>query len=150
MPGHWVQQLDSNRSYFCLIYGTRHVKGLIEFRKVEKKAVIEQEQVRLAAQQRRRVERTGQPELFAVSSGTGPLSFEDEQQAQLDGAKAKLREHDDSLPILLEGPLVWESKVKRLIRDMQQADEPEVLGLKPRERTVGHGHILVSKNHSAQ
>jgi len=29
----------ADRTYFHLVYGTRHVKGLVEFRKVEEKVV---------------------------------------------------------------------------------------------------------------
>ena len=41
----------SDRSYFYLVYGTRHVRGLQEFRRIEKKVVQEQEQVRLVVKQ---------------------------------------------------------------------------------------------------
>ena len=49
-----------DRSYFYLVYGTRHFKGLIEFREVERKAVDEQERVRFVAKQESREARTGQ------------------------------------------------------------------------------------------
>jgi len=144
----------SDRSYFYLIYGTRHVKGLLEFRGVEKKAVEEQERVRLTAKQTHRVERTGQPELFAASTLAGPASFTEERATQLNAAAASLRvllrskrrtKYEDALAVLLEMPLVWESDVKKLIQDMRKAGELEVQGLKHRERTAKRGHILVSK-----
>ena len=47
-----------DRSYFYLVYGTRHLKGLVEFREVERKAVDEQERVRFAAKQESREART--------------------------------------------------------------------------------------------
>ena len=65
-----------DRSYFYLVYGTRHFKGLVEFREVERKAVDEQERVRLAAKQENREARTGQTELFTPDDVAGiPTSF---------------------------------------------------------------------------
>ena len=49
-----------DRTYFYLIYGTRHPKGLIEFRKIEESALVEQEKVRLNAKEANRLERTSQ------------------------------------------------------------------------------------------
>ena len=50
----------SERSYFYLVYGTRHPEGLLEFRRVEEREILEQEGVRMDAQQLERVKRTGQ------------------------------------------------------------------------------------------
>jgi three-Cys-motif partner protein len=54
----------SDRTYFYLIYATRHLKGLIEFRHVERNAVREQERIRFDVKQLDRTQRTGQAELF--------------------------------------------------------------------------------------
>ncbi|MDA2925592.1 three-Cys-motif partner protein TcmP [Acidobacteria bacterium AH-259-L09] len=71
------------KSYFYLVYGTRHPKGLIEFRGVEKKFVEEQERVRSEAKQAERVRRTGQKELFRATDIQGPRSYEEHRQASL-------------------------------------------------------------------
>ena len=145
----------SNRSYFYLVYGTRHVRGLTEFRSTEKKVVEEQERVRLNAKQTHRVERTGQTELFAAGTLTGVASYDQERDAQLASAKAHLlrilrevprTKYEDALAALLERPYVWKSDVKALVQDLRKAGELEIEGLKPRERTPkrGQGHILVS------
>jgi three-Cys-motif partner protein len=147
----------TDRTYFHLVYGTRHVKGLVEFRKSEEKCIQEQEQVRLAAKQDRRVERTGQTELFAaaMSAPGGPPSFEDERASQQQAAKERLRSlvlerrevpyDPDVLGALLEMPLVWESDVKEMVIGLRDTGEIEIRGLKPRERTPKKGHVLVGR-----
>lgn len=144
-----------DRSYFYLVYGTRHFKGLVEFRGVEKKVVEEQERVRLTAKQESRETRTGQPELFAAGDTPGlPPAFEDERSRQMVSALARLRAllsqkrkviYEDALANLLELPLVWESDVKGMIMKMRDSDEVDVIGLKPRERTPKKGHVVVWK-----
>ncbi len=54
-----------DRSYFYLVYGTRHIKGLREFRGIERKTVEEQERIRPTAKQKARIRRTGQSECAA-------------------------------------------------------------------------------------
>jgi three-Cys-motif partner protein len=145
-----------DRAYFYLIYGTRHTKGLVEFRGVEKKAIKEQEHVRLLAKQESRVARTHQPELFAAASlPGGPPSFDEERALQRGAALARLRglvhpmrvvPYEQVLATLLEMPLVWESDAKELIMELHDAGEIEVRGLKPRERTPKRDHVLVGRS----
>jgi three-Cys-motif partner protein len=145
----------ADRAYYYLVYGTRHVRGLLEFRGVEKQTVEEQERVRLSAKQTDRIERTRQEELFSPSIlSTGPMSFEEERAAQLTAAATRLRvmlrskpriKYEDILGVLLEMPLVWESDVQQIIKDMRAAGELEIENLAPRARTVRAGHLLVSK-----
>jgi three-Cys-motif partner protein len=146
----------TDRTYFHLVYGTRHVKGLVEFRKSEEKCIQEQEQVRLTAKQDRRVERTGQHELFAATAvaPSGPPSFNEERANQQRAAVERLRTllrtkrevpYPQALAALLEMPLVWESDVKRIVIELRDAGEIDVRGLKPRERTPKKEHVLVWK-----
>lgn len=144
-----------DRSYFYLVYGTRHFKGLVEFREVEKKAIEEQERVRFTAKQESREARTGQTELFAVEDVSGvPATFEVERNVQRMLALERLREllrqgkvpYEEALASLLELPLVWEADVKRMIMDLRDAHEIDVVGLKPPERAPKKGHLLVRKD----
>ena len=145
-----------DRSYFYLVYGTRHFKGLVEFREVERKAVDEQERVRFAAKQESREARTGQTEMFSADDVAGvPASFEVERSVQrglaLERLRALLRRlpkvsYEDALATLLELPLVWEADVKRIILDLRDAGELDVVGLNPPARTPKKGHVLVRKN----
>ncbi|MDE0031558.1 MAG: three-Cys-motif partner protein TcmP [Deltaproteobacteria bacterium] len=142
----------SDRSYFYLVYGTRHVKGLREFRGIEKKVIEEQERVRSTAKQTHRVARTGQSELFAAATLTGAASYEQERQVQLSAASEKLLtllrdgrqiEYENALAALLERPYVWESDVKALVQELRRAGQLKIVGMKPRERTPKEGHVLV-------
>ncbi len=128
---------------------------MLEFRNVEKKFVGEQERVRLTAKQLERIERTGQSELFvAAEEPIDALSFEGERATQLslayDNLCSLIRTHprisyDEALPAILELPLVWESDVKSMIKEMRAKQIIQVEGLKGAERTpkLGQGHVLV-------
>jgi three-Cys-motif partner protein len=145
-----------DRSYFYLVYGTRHPKGLLEFRKVEKQEIEEQERVRFDAKQASRVEKTGQTELFGSNDMEvlGPPSFDQERRRNLEIARQQLMKLLDSkrrVPFadaqaaMLELPMVWESDVKDLVAMLKAKGVLDVQGLKPRERTPKSGHFLVSK-----
>lgn len=145
-----------DRSYFYLVYGTRHFKGLVEFREIERKAAEQQERVRLAAKQVSREARSGQAELFnAAEVANVPASLEAERNMQRNLAVKRLRallsrdarvRYETALANLLELPLVCKSDVKRIVLDLRNAGELDVLGLKPRERTLKIGHVLVRKD----
>ena len=135
----------SDRSYFHLVYGTRHWKGLVEFRRVEKKTVEEQEQVRDTAKFTDRQERTGQQELFGAGSAqVGPRTYEAERRKQLDAGYAKLQyilknrqtlKYEELLGILLELPLVWQGDLNEWLNEMRKRGEIHVPDLQGRERT---------------
>jgi three-Cys-motif partner protein len=140
-----------DRTYFHLIYGTRHWKGVYEFRKVEKQFVDEQERVRTTAKQASRIDRTGQNELFAaIEVLLDAPSYEMEKESQLRSALDILRSllsarnnigYKEFMPRLLELPLVWESDVNEMVMKLR-GKELEVDGLKPKERTLKREHIL--------
>lgn len=142
----------ADRSYFHLIYGTRHWKGLVEFRSVEKKAVDAQERVRSEAKYTRRVERTGQPDLFVPSSlPIFPRSYENEREHQLSAATNELRSllsrnkrvrYEEILGHLLERPLVWESDIKQSLRSMKSSGEIRISGLSGNARTPKPGCVI--------
>jgi three-Cys-motif partner protein len=147
----------SDRTYFYLIYGTRHWKGLLEFREVEKKFVEEQERVRLTTKQLKRIDKSGQTEMF--SGAPGPISiqsFHQEREKNKEKALLWLRQwlrrnergqYQDLLGSLLELPLVWRSDVNEMIMDLRGRDL-EVEGLQLRERTPKPHHVIVRKDHA--
>jgi three-Cys-motif partner protein len=149
-----------DRAYFYLVYGTRHPKGLVEFRHVEQREIQEQELVRLDAKQAQRVGKTGQPELFVASEAVaGPPSFDEERRLNLETARGRLAKvlasgervkYEDAQGSMLELPLVWESDVKAIVLDQQKRGAIDVLGLKPRERTPKPGHFLVRRGVGAR
>ena len=149
-----------DRTYFYLIYGTRHPKGLVEFRKVEEEALSEQERVRLDAKEASRLERTKQPLLIPMGEmPSGPTPLDIERDVRLLEAEAKLpglldaqgrTDYDSSLASMLETPLVFERDVKALIARLQQDRYLRIEGLESRQRVpqYGRGHLLVRNSPS--
>lgn len=150
-----IMKPTMDRSYFYLVYGTRHLKGLCEFSNVEKTFAFEQEHVRSTAIQRFRIEKSGQNELFPVSENINDaLDFNEERAAQLAAARERMLQmirhskrirYDDLLARILETPLVWQTDVNDELQRLCKAGEITIEGLKPRERVpkVGQGHWVV-------
>jgi three-Cys-motif partner protein len=150
-----IDKPTADRTYFYLVYGTRHPKGLIVFRKVEKGFTEEQGRVRLTAKQNRRIERTGQNELFGVADADLPeRPFEQERTEQLKAARIRLIKMIEQRPrnrfedvqiSLLEMPLIWESDIKEMVKSLCDEGRIDIEGMKGRERTPKPGHVLVRK-----
>lgn len=144
----------SDRSFFHLVYGTNHWKGLDEFRKVEKKALPKQEEIRGHAKQAHRVSKSGQSELFGAETTTGPLSFEAEREKRMDQGYAKLRteieahkslKYESLLGVVLEIPMVCRSDVNNWLKEMRADGEIEIPALTGRETTPKRGHLIIWK-----
>jgi hypothetical protein len=142
----------SERSYFYLVYGTRHPEGLLEFRRVEEREILEQERVRMDAQHLERVKRTGQAELFGADDfpDVGPTSFEAERRENLRRAEERLVRilqggtevrYELARAAMMEVPLVWETDVQRIVKD-----RADVIGMTKRERVPKPGHRLKLKS----
>jgi len=139
----------ADRSYFHIIYGTRHLKGLQEFRGVEERFVEEQEKIRYEAKEQKRTDRTGQPsfsfEYEDESTDSPSIFFEQDKQQRLIEAtrlieavfsnQSRIR-YIHLLAKLLEIPFVWEKDVRALIDDLGDKNEIAIEGLRPRERTL--------------
>ncbi len=141
----------SDRSYFHLVYGTRHWKGVKEFRSVEERVVDEQERVRDAAKMDFRVASTGQSELLLGPSESGSLNFRTERQRNLDDARQRLRSvlssrrrilYEDLLGEVLEIPLVWERDIKEALRAMRAEGTIEIPALVGRATTPKPGQEI--------
>ena len=129
----------AEKSYFYLIYGTQHPKGVQEFRRVEKKTIDAQERVRNAAKYKAEVERTGQESLFGNDA---PIkNYEEERKSQLARGRTKLLSaigtntngirYENLIGQVLEIPLVWEEDLKRWLRELRsegKIDIPEITG----------------------
>jgi hypothetical protein len=61
-----VMKPDQDAFHYHLIYATRHIKGVEEFKKAEKHACAFMHKIRAEAQQRRRFENTGQYSLLSA------------------------------------------------------------------------------------
>lgn len=140
----------ADRSYFYLIYGTQHWKGVQEFRSVEKKAIDAQEQVRNAAKYKAEVERTGQESLF----GSDALikTYEAERKTQLDRGWNRLIsvlstnrsgiKYEDLIGPVLEIPLVWETDLKDWLGKLRSEDKIEIPEMTGRQRVPKKGQTI--------
>jgi len=145
----------TERSYFHLVYGTRHWKGLVEFRNVEKKAIDEQEHVRDVAKITHRVDRTGQTELFGKRDEIlGPRSSDEERNRELSAAHAKLQEilsthgsckYETLIGEILKNPLVWKSDLDSWLTNLRKAGKIEIPALIGRQRTPKPGYSIIWK-----
>jgi len=144
----------SDRTYFYLIYATRHRKGIEEFRAIEQKAVDVQESLRNDVKYQAAVLRSGQPGLFGAAIANGAVAtYEDERKIQLEQAHAKLlellRARSDGLSFgdligpVMETPLTWKSDLNGWIKELKEQGKIEVFGMTPRERTLKPGHLIV-------
>jgi hypothetical protein len=149
-----IKKPAADRSYFHLIYGTRHVRGLQEFRRVEEQGIAEQEKVTVEAWTLDRVlESPGQQALFGSDELAVPSLFAQDLQEQKRKATDRLNalldvrgrvSYEDVLRSLLELPLVWENKaVRQIIKEQQEAGRLKIEGMGSRERTVKKGCFLV-------
>ena len=137
----------SNRAYFHLVYATNSREGIVEFRKVERKVVAMQSEIRARIQRENREERTGQSE-FRFEADRPPIEAVDEQGQQLQKAEALLREilqkgkvrFGQLQPRILELPLVCATDLNKIIANGRKRGWLAVEGL-------GHGERVPKPEH---
>lgn len=147
---------EHERTYFYLAYGTGHPKGLLEFRRVERKLFPEQARVRHEAKRAARVTKSRQEELFAAGTTEPPSVLETERETAIDAARVSIElaietrrtvPFDELLLDAIEQPLVWESDVKAILKELRRRGRVRYEGLAPRERVpkFGNGHVVCIK-----
>jgi hypothetical protein len=139
-----VMQPLAERTYFYLVYATRHWKGVEEFRSVEEKALEVQEKVRFDAKLDAHEQRSGIPDLFRGESPRGPTpNFHDRRKRSLEAARQRLQAllakknafpASDAFGCILEQPLVFPDDARTLLLEARDAGWL-TLDLGPRERT---------------
>jgi three-Cys-motif partner protein len=136
----------SNRTHFHLVYGTHSDEGLVTFRKIEREALEFQRNERADAQQRNRIKRTGQAELFAF--GPAPHTYEDELRERYRNRAFEALDAlvtpsgvawDDLLIAGLRIPMIADSDVKGWLKGLQARGAVQVLGLTEREKVPKRG-----------
>lgn len=142
-----------DRTYFHLVYATRHLKGLIEFKKIERKLVSVQDNIRSLAKQSKKILESGQFELFdAKQLSTKALSFEQIKIRNLTRAsksvvemlKAKRSVSFEELQgRALEWPLVWDEDLQQIIEELGADGKVKVLSMGSKERTIKTKHTIV-------
>jgi three-Cys-motif partner protein len=142
-----VQRPTAERSHFYLVYGTRNQKGLIEFRKVEKKAIETEEQARIDAQRERRAVRTGQGSLAVdVPRSVEALRASEIEQARVwmehELAKAAWITYSNLMPGVLERFSVTETEFKDLLVAAQKLGQITFTGMTAGQRRPRKGTII--------
>lgn len=134
---------EKDRTHFNLIYLTRNQKGIEVFKDAEKKAMEVQETARAEAQQRQRVARKGQPELFGSKELHDSTHYELLRDRYLTKArdlvlqtlKSKSRLlYEDAWTMALSQPMTWESDLKEWIAEWKDEGRLEVAGMQPRQK----------------
>ena len=147
---------EMDRTHFNLIYLTRNPKGVEVFKDAEKKAMEVQETARAEAQQRKRVARRGQTELFGsreLHDASHYQSLRDRYLTKTRGLVLQALEskrrllYDDAWTRALSEPLCWESDLKEWIEEWKESGRLEVVGMQPRQRVPhrNEGNYLVWK-----
>jgi len=134
---------EFDRTHFNLIYLTRNLKGIEVFKDAEKKAMEVQETARAEAQQRGRVAREGQSELFGSKEFHDSTHYASLRQRYLMKARGLVLQalesnrrllYDDAWTLALSEPLSWESDLKQWIEQWKLTGRLDVDGMQPRQR----------------
>ncbi|MBI3869304.1 MAG: three-Cys-motif partner protein TcmP [Verrucomicrobia bacterium] len=134
---------EMDRTHFNLIYLTRNPKGIEVFKDAEKKAMEVQEAARAEAQQRKRVARKGQAELFGSKELHDSAHYESlrdryltkAQDLVLRALQSKTRLlYEDAWTLALSQPMAWESDLKQWIAQWKDEGLLEVVGMQPRQK----------------
>jgi three-Cys-motif partner protein len=134
---------ELDRTHFNLIYLTRNPKGIEVFKEAEKKAMEVQEASRAEAQQRKRVARKGQSELFGSKELHDSTHYESLRERYLSKARDSVLQavkskprllYDDAWTLALSQPMAWESDLKQWIEGWKKEGHLEVTGMQPRQR----------------
>jgi three-Cys-motif partner protein len=142
-----VQRPTAERSHFYLVYGTRNRKGLVEFRRVEKKAMEAEEQSRIDAQRERRALRTRQGFLPVDV----PRPVEALRSPEIERARIwVLRELEQTAWIAytnlsagaLERFSITEPELKDLLVDERNRGKITLSGMGSRQRKPAEGTII--------
>jgi hypothetical protein len=134
----------------------RNPKGVIEFRRVEKQTVREQDAVRTAAQREYRETKTGQAELAFAPTGDLSQTTQDERARRLQEAKARLDAilrqgpvlYEQLQPRILELPLVWNTDLTSILLSARKAGTIAIDGMGSRDRTPKKGYTIRSAQSS--
>lgn len=136
-----------SQTHFYLVYGTRHLKGLVEFRKAEKEALRSEEAYRCQARDHDVQKRTGQQLLFGGADVTGGNTFADPREGDHLALELWLRrtvalqtfEYEKLATAALERYSVTETEFKDLLVSLQQRGFLAFEGMTQRQRKPSKG-----------
>jgi hypothetical protein len=134
---------EIDRSYFHLIYATRHRRGVEVFKTVERQAMDVMEQTRAIAQRQGRIQKTRQGELFDAECTHQSNRIELLRGRYLDRARQDVKNtlcrvksvpYDDLFDLAMSYPLVWEGDLKEWIHGWERAGRLELRNLGDSQR----------------
>jgi three-Cys-motif partner protein len=133
----------AERTYFHLVYATRHWRGLEEFRKAEVDAMEVQERVRFDVRQNVRAQRSGIDDMFASNAGeTESRRLMERRQVNLGRARAEVESFlsirsqfatHEVWAVAMAMPLVTIKDAKRILIDLAKVGRVRV-DLRERQR----------------
>lgn len=138
---------DKDRSYFQLIYGTRHIKGVEVFKAAEARAMDSQEQQRARVEERQR-SRGGQQTLFPPDEMPESRYYMQLRERYRRQARSKVvsilnykrRVAYDELWLAASSyPMVWESDLREWLKGWRDSNVVRWIGLARRGRELIHG-----------
>lgn len=146
-----------DRSHFHLIYLTRNAKGIEVFKDAERKSMTEMETARANAQQKARVTKSQQKELFDAQVLHDSSYLENLRTRYRSRARRQLEElliqrgrllYDNALACSLRQPLVCDKDVKDWIKQWVTSGQATIEGLGDREKSLKRGanHSIIWKN----
>jgi three-Cys-motif partner protein len=135
-----------DQTYYHLIYGTRHPKGVEVFKQAERNASEFMALARADAQQRQRIESTQQTEMFSVQEYGAGYDYHllglrnryrqlahDLVETQLSVNRHRPVPYEDAWRIACRFPLVWESDLHAWI-NREWHSKISVIGMRPNQR----------------
>lgn len=142
---------EIDKTYFNLLYASRHFRGAQAFKEAEHKAMQLMEGERAKAAVRRRARMLKNRELFTDAATERTKHLETLRERYLDQARNRLREvvekegritYERGWSETSRFPLVWERDMKKWLHG-----EIEASGLRPNQRTpkLGGGNYLIWK-----
>ena len=152
-----VLKAEADMFHFWMVYGTRHSKGVEEFKNTERAVIPFMHQTRAEAQHRKKFVRTGQFSLLGAEATYVEQRLTRLQEKNRETARVTLQNllrqsgsviFDDAWAMTMQFSLVTEADLKEWIREWAQKGNLEILGLKPGERGVKRqaGHVLKWSN----
>jgi len=142
---------DAERTYFHLVYATRHWRGLEEFRRAEQGAMEVQERVRFDVRQNIRAQRTGMNDMFSGSeSEAESRRLLDRRAANLARAQGEVEallsqgsrlQACDIWAVSLAVPLVTIKDAKKILIELAKQGRV-VFELRERQRLPGADTIV--------
>ena len=143
-----VMKPNRDAMHYYLIYGTRHPKGVEKFKEMENDAISFMHEIRAEAQERRRLEASGQYSLVPPAATYREQRFTRLNSRNLAIAEASVRtalvkrkimKYDDAWSIAMQFSTVTQDDLRAFIEQWCQEGFLEVEQLQPKQKVLQRG-----------